>query len=335
MFQKHYIEYQLRHNLQHLILHVTNRCNCRCKHCFVDFTNPQDLPLDVCQSLAKQVGRLFWLDIGGGEPFLRNDLPEIVSAFDASVVMIPSNGVLRERTVELVKTIRKSTNSELAISLSLDGMQQTNDSIRGDGGWDAVWSTFEDLRGIEGVSVKINTVLTRENSGEILDLMDEVKKHKPDMHSVILLRGNPRDSSVLLPPADELTRLGPEILRRLGNYDYGRNPISARILRNYHRYQWKLSLSILEEKRQVIPCLSGSAHMVVLADGSVSSCEMLPSVGNVTEQSWGTIMQSGAFKNQLRSIREKKCYCTHNCALLDSILFRPASVPHLLVPSRL
>ena len=59
-------------------MHVTNACNFRCDHCFVDFESPKrDLKLDVYQQLAADSPPLMWLDIGGGEPFLRKDLADI------------------------------------------------------------------------------------------------------------------------------------------------------------------------------------------------------------------------------------------------------------------
>ena len=80
----------------------------------------------------------------------------------------------------------------------------------------------------------------------------------------------------------------------------------------------------------MIPCLAGQSHMVVLGNGDVSACEMLEPVGNIKEQSWSTIDASQALASQRQSIRNKECHCTHNCAMLDSILFRPASIPHLI-----
>ena len=332
MFAGHFASYLLRRNLQHIILHVTSRCNFRCRHCFVDFSNPQDLSLEDCVALSKQVRGLFWLDIGGGEPFLRKDLPAIVEAFDARVVMIPSNGSLPDVAAEQARDMKERTGAEIGVSLSLEGLKDTNDRMRQKGSWDGVWNTFERLREVEGISVKINTVLSNENAGEVLDLMQEVQKRGPDFHSVILLRGQPRDLSVALPPLEELKRLVPQILKIQGTYGYGRNPVSARILRNYHRYMWELSLRAIEHKAQPIPCLGGRAHLVVLPDGSVSSCEMLPTVGNIRKQSLGEISGSLCFKEQLGSIRDRECWCTHNCAMLDSVLFNPASIPRLVSP---
>ena len=106
------------------------------------------------------------------------------------------------------------------------------------------------------------------------------------------------------------------------------------MLRNFHRYLWKVSLRTLEEERQVIPCLAGRAHMVVMGTGAVSSCEMLPAVGNIKQQSWSDIRASDAFRQQVADIKAGKCHCTHNCAMFDSIFFNPRNIPKLLHQAR-
>lgn len=323
--------YLIRRNLQHLILHVTNKCNFRCNHCFVDFTETNEPPLLLLKERAKEIGPLFWLDIGGGEPFLRDDLADIIASFNAKVTMIPSNGFQTDRIVDQISEIQRKSPTKLGISLSIEGSQQTNDLIRKEGSWDAVWKTFEQVRKIDGLSVKINTVLSRENANEILPLMDTVYEFNPDFHSIILLRGTPKDSSMMLPELPVLRNIIPEIIQKQERYNYGKKSLSARILRNYHRYAWELSLKILNEKRQVIPCLAGSAHMVINADGSVSSCEMLAPFGNIHQANWTELMKSDEYRMQRKSIINNECHCTHNCAMIDSVLFRPASLPRLLL----
>lgn len=330
-FAKHVARYKLRGAVQHLVVHVTGHCNLRCEHCFVDFTPRRDLELDDYRRLARDVGPFFWLDVGGGEPFLRRDLAEIVTAFDADVVHIPTNGSLLERTVETTKRIRGGCEADLGIALSLDGLRETHDRLRQrPGSWDEVWRAFDALREVEGISVYVNTVLMSENREEILELADEVWRRRPDFHAIALLRGGPVDPRTTLPSTDELRALGPELLRRIERYDTGGKPILGRMARNYHRYLWNVSLRTIDERRQVVPCLAGSSHLVVWADGAVASCETLPAVGNLREQGWNEILAGDAMRAQLASIRGKECYCTHNCALFDSIMYRPASLPQLL-----
>jgi MoaA/NifB/PqqE/SkfB family radical SAM enzyme len=330
-FSLSFAEYLLRQNLQHAIVHVTNNCNFRCDHCFIDFSPKRDMKLEQYQELAKQMGSFFWLDIAGGEPFLRKDLAEIVAAFDVKVVQIPSNGSLSDQAIAQLKRMKELTKAEIAVSLSLDGLRDKHDQIRHHpGSWDQVWETFERLRQLGGISVKINTVLSQENASEILDLMREVRRREPDFHSIILLRGDPINPTFGLPSVEELHRLAPEIFSILSTYNYGRNAISAHLLRNYHKYLWNVSVRTLQEKTQVIPCLAGQAHMVVWGNGEVSSCEMLPPIGDIQTQTWEEIKNSDRFQQQLSDIKAKKCHCTHNCAMFDSILFNPKNVVQLL-----
>ncbi|MEZ5979696.1 MAG: radical SAM protein [Planctomycetota bacterium] len=330
-FARHFARYALRGGVQHLVVHVTNHCNLRCEHCFVDFTPKRDLPLESYRRLAREVGPLFHLDVGGGEPFLRKDLPEIVASFDARVVHVPTNGSLGARMVPIVERMRDLSSAEIGIALSLDGRRETHDRIRArPGSFDEVWTAFDLLRGIEGIAVYVNTVLTLENADEMLDLMDEVFERRPDFHAVTLLRGGPVEPRTRYVPLERLERLGPEILRRAARYDEGGVPVLRRLGRNYHRYLWDLSLRTIAEQRQVVPCLGGRAHAVVWGDGGVSSCEMLPVVGNVEEASFGEIVGSDAMRAQVAGVRRGDCHCTHNCALYDSIMFRPASLARLL-----
>ncbi|MHC4322439.1 MAG: radical SAM protein [Planctomycetota bacterium] len=318
-------------SLVHLILHVTNHCNFRCDHCFIDFTPKQDLKIETFQRLASQVSDLFWLDIGGGEPFIRKDLADIVNIFNTKVVQIPSNGWFTDLIVEQTSRILKRGNREVVVSLSLDGLKDTHDRIRNqEGAWDRLWETFEALRKLNHLYIKILTVLHKDNANEIIPLMKEVRVFKPDFHSVILVRGDTLSENIELPSILNLRQLGREIFDIQETYNYGNNRVAANILRNFHRYLWKVSLQTIEEKRQVIPCLAGSTQMVVFGDGHVSSCEMLPAVGDLCSQDLRDIMKSLPYKQQMKNIAAGKCYCTHSCAMMDSIFFNPRNLPRLL-----
>jgi MoaA/NifB/PqqE/SkfB family radical SAM enzyme len=325
-------DFLLRRKLKHLIVHVTNHCNFRCEHCFVDFTtSKRDLPAETYHRLAEDAGALFWLDIGGGEPFIRKDLADIIGRFRYRLVHIPSNGSLLPQMLEQIRAIqRRHPQREVLIGLSLDGLEATHDRMRGQpGNWQQVWKTYEALRGLGNVSIKITTVITNKTYDDILPLMRIVRDRGADFHSVILLRGTPPVPDVTLPSLADLHRLAAPMFAILNEYTYGRTWFAAHVLRNYHRYLWNVSLDILEAQRQVIPCYGGQSHMVVWGDGAVSSCEMLGPVGNLKEQRFAEVMRGERLRQQVRSIRDKECHCTHNCAMFTSILFNPASLPRL------
>ncbi len=282
-----------------------------------------ELSIEWCKSIAKDCKGLFWLDIGGGEPFLHNDLSAIVSLFDAKVVMIPTNGYATDRIVDATAEILNKSNADIGISISLEGFKGINDRLRRPGSFDAAWNTFEKLKSRFNIPVKINTVLSTENENEIIDFMELVRKRKPDFHSVILLRGNTADPRVCLPDLVTLQDLIPKIVSIQATYGYGQKAFMAAGLRLYHRLMWQLSYETLAKKKQAISCAGGAAHAVVYANGSVAPCEILGPVGSLDNASFLDITASAQWKRKRESIGRKECYCTHNCAMLDSIVFNP------------
>ena len=57
---------------------------------------------------------------------------------------------------------------------------------------------------------------------------------------------------------------------------------------------------------------------------------MLPPVGNINNDNIDKILVSNEMKKQKESIKNKECHCTHNCALLTSIMFNPKKWGNLL-----
>ncbi|MBF0417556.1 MAG: radical SAM protein, partial [Magnetococcales bacterium] len=64
-----------------LTFSVTNRCNAHCRHCNIwRKTEPSDpLTLEEIDRLVSRYPYLSWIDLTGGEPLLKPDLPELVA----------------------------------------------------------------------------------------------------------------------------------------------------------------------------------------------------------------------------------------------------------------
>ena len=95
-------------------LYVTTRCDEKCIHCFYwDELNPQpnrDFRLDEFERTLRSMGEIYNLFIGGGEPFLRADLADILLAAArlnaVANVYLPTNGQHTARVVETLKRRR-------------------------------------------------------------------------------------------------------------------------------------------------------------------------------------------------------------------------------------
>lgn len=334
----HILSYWLRKRIQHVILHVTDRCNLRCQHCFVDLTQKNTLSAEKAGELASDLGKILWLDIGGGEPFMLDELAELVAPFDCEVLGIPTNGHYPEKTVATTKALLSATRSrEVVISVSIEGFREEHTEIRGNkDSYDKAFETLGLLKELAAdhprLRVKCNTVITNKNADRLVEFMEHMHgTGLIDFHSIIMLRGDPYQADIELPYVSRLKELRPGIFKILDSYLWGSGRFKRSFLRKYYRFLWDVSLGNLEQQTQVIPCTGGQTHIVIWANGDVASCELLPPFGNVNQNRLPDILASRARDEQVAKIKRKECSCTHNCVMLDSILFNPLSYPKLLV----
>ena len=322
---------RLAPRIVHLVLHVTRRCNMRCRHCFIDFSDaPAEWMIDDIRPVADRLRRLLWLDIGGGEPLLRDDLEDILSLFAFEELSIPTNGWEVERIVSRLGDIHRRTGGKLIVTLSLEGLPATHDAIRRQGSFERTVATCRRLREIPGLRVKFNTVLCNRNAGEIVDLMHFVQGLHHDFHSILMLRGTPKDPLLQLPPLETIAAMEDEVWRVQQSYTYGRAGIMRRVQANYQAYKRAVGVKTLDQKRQVVPCRAGRSHLVIWANGDVAPCELLPAVGNLRKQRFPEVLRGAAFRDTVAGIRKGRCHCTHDCNMIENILFDPRSYWELL-----
>lgn len=318
----------------HLILYVTNKCPLRCKTCFVRFNEKEEteLSLEEIRKFSSFFDKLIWLDIGGGEPFLRKDLAEIIASFNAKFIGIPTNGFNPLLIAKTVEEIRRKTGGEVRIDVSIDGFEETNDEIRGVGSYKNAVETLKLLRSINGIRLKINTVLCNANFDEIIDFMKFMKRFDADTHSIIFRRG-PKEVAPLYrcPSYEKLAIIRKEIFKLWDTYDYRFNAIGCSILRSFQKMTFDISMKIIKEKRQMPACLAGRHHAVIYPNGDISFCEILPPFGNIRAKNIGDLLYSAEANLCRRFINGKKCYCHHNCNLLDNFFLNPAQYPKLFI----
>lgn len=317
----------------HLILHVTHRCNLRCKTCFVDFekTEQGELTLAKIEEIASYLNKLIWLNIGGGEPFLRQDLPRICAAFDTKSLSIPTNGFDPHLIKEMVKEIKARIKAELTIALSIDGFENTNDAIRESGSFKKAIKTLESLKTVKGIHIKLNTVLCERNYNELIEFMKFIRKFDLDFHSIIFRRGSKNAAHSFERPAyEKLCRIKGDIFGIWDTYDYGVKNIKKEILKKYQRLMYEASLQVIKENRQIPDCLANKFHLVIWPNGDTSCCETLKPFGNICGEKINLLLKSNNAKAQRNFIKAKRCYCHHNCNLVDNFFLNPLQYPRLL-----
>ena len=139
---------------------LTDNCNLACSHCYFfsgrDHEKKKELPLDVW---AERFSRLYAEGIRkilfvGGEPALRIDVLELADSI-FPILHVITNG-----------TIKIPASFNHTLFLSIDGMEETNDKIRGAGTFRKLIENYRnDSR------VIINMTLSAENYNELEDVV--------------------------------------------------------------------------------------------------------------------------------------------------------------------
>src|SRR5262250_1811207 len=132
---------------------VSYRCNSRCKTCNVWQRPNDDFTLEEYDKTFASIGRAaYWFTFSGGEPTLRKDLPEMVgSAYHhckPGIINIPTNGI-QDKIIpgRIEQVLLAAPKSEVIINLSLDGVGEKHNEIRGvRNNWTRSMSTWAQLK---------------------------------------------------------------------------------------------------------------------------------------------------------------------------------------------
>jgi radical SAM protein with 4Fe4S-binding SPASM domain len=151
---------------------VTYACQYRCKTCNIWQRKPtNELTRDELLSFVEKNRDAHWLDITGGEIFLRKDILDIFDAVASTwrrlaVLHFPTNGFLTDAIVTAAERLARQSSMMTIITVSLDGDEQMNDLVRGiKGGFRRQIETFRALRKIKGIRAVLGMTLSRFNAG--------------------------------------------------------------------------------------------------------------------------------------------------------------------------
>ncbi len=171
---------------------VTWRCNCRCIMCDIWKKKGYDDELTRAQiaTIFSQL-RLDVLRISGGEPFLREDIADIINVIGRKsrpgVVHVTTNGLLTDRIADAVTQVAEPR--KLHIKVSIDSLGAEHDRIRGVSAFDKAMQTVErlaELRGKRGFFLGVNQTIV-DNSGlkAYPELRDRLAEMDVDLLPVI------------------------------------------------------------------------------------------------------------------------------------------------------
>ena len=321
-------------------LYVTTRCDESCIHCYYwDELNPKpnrDFTLDEFDRTLASMGEIFNLFVGGGEPFLRKDLGDILRAAHernrVANVYVPTNGQHAERTAETVSEVLKAAPSmRFHLNLSVDHVDpEQHDRIRGrEGAYRRVVETAAAVQPLREryphLILHTLTTVMRENQGEILRIHEELlRQFRPDGTSYNYCRGNPLDPGQTAVDPAVYRQLADRVQadRRSGRVREGAFGVLNHALDDQVRSS--VERTVLEGRPQ-FSCVSGRLACVIYSDGEVTECETKNSpLGNLREANYD--FPSIWFADSARRVAAEAadgCFCTHECGHYASTIYSP------------
>ncbi|QDU68957.1 radical SAM protein [Engelhardtia mirabilis] len=334
----------------HLTLFVTGACNLRCRHCFhwkEVAEGIQGPSLEKIQRLADSaatMGPLLWVSFGGGEPFLRRDLPDLADAFGRHGLRhlaIPTNGLIKHMDGSIDAILERCPQTYLSVSVSFDGPPAVHDAIRQiDGGhaksMAAVKRLKERAADEPNLGVGVIVTVTAENqdslAGHLEELVDELH---PDNVTINLARQTALDESLLVVDLARYREVV-ETKRRLmdaGKLPYFDFPLAkVAVARDRLMYDHVEQVAAGGAKRH-LPCTAGALSAVIFEGGEVHPCEVLGKpMGQLDDFDWdlAALWRAHEAKELRREIIDTRCECTWECAQADNVLFNARAWPKLL-----
>ena len=317
-------------------INVTENCNAKCITCSAWKQKSRDelTTAEITEILAqlRELG-ITYLNLTGGEPLLRRDLPYIIARareLKFEKIQLSTNAMLltREKAESLLNC------GLTTIAVSVDGSEDTHDVIRGVRGSyqrsiEAL-QMFSQLRDQEypHIEIKMQTTLMQPNVDQILELADICKQLN------IVFGLNLLDTTSFLftaTTADLRVAEQGELDQVINELHKMRRAYSGLVNETYSSLEYARNY-FMDSKREDIPCYLGYLAIYIGAHGEVySACNPLPPMGNIRDKPLKQIISSTAYKKRLHDMFLKKCpgcSCSHKLnlyahfpAVLDEVLW--------------
>jgi MoaA/NifB/PqqE/SkfB family radical SAM enzyme len=341
--------------LDTLILFVTSRCNARCRTCFYweELNQEGDLTLAEIDRLSSTMPPFKEVWLSGGEPTLREELPEIVSLFydrnGVRSINFPANGLLPEKLARTVSSIYSHCpHLRVNLNLALDGLEATHDRIRGvPGNFKRAMESLTALQKIRTdlpkLRVHVNSVICKENVREMLPLGELIRdRFDLDGHYFQVIRREPMDPSLLEVHKDSIAALFRDLRPLYRHYadrikhrkrGFGRSIARAGYLGLLNLYHEIQTANLERHHRWPMACTAGQNIVVLDANGDIRACELRNRLGNVRDFDcdWNRFWKSKMRAQEIQAIARDGCWCTHVCFIHASVKASPKAI-HVDVP---
>ncbi len=290
---------------------TTYRCQMRCKMCDI-WEHPTDPKQEIQAKELEILPDFKFVNITGGEPFVRRDLEDIVEVLykKSNRIVISTSGFHHKRIIRLAERF-----PDIGIRVSIEGLSQRNDDLRGrEGGFDRGLKTLFSLQEMGLKDIGFGITVSNKNSEDMLWLYKLSKKMGMEFataafHNSFYFH---KDTN-WIENKDVVIGHFQELIESL---------LKENTPKSWFRAFFNLGLiNYIRDGKRMLPCEAGTANFFIEPYGDVYPCNGLEerywkeSMGNIREAS---SFEEIWFSDQARKVREQVSSCPKNCWMVGT-----------------
>lgn len=299
---------------------VTYRCNAKCTMCN-RYKVPSKPEKEISIETIKKLPEMYFTNITGGEPFIRDDLKDIVRELlkKSDRIVISTNGFFTDRIVELCKEF-----PQVGIRISIEGLEKTNNEIRGlDDGFNRGYTTLKKLVDMGMKDVGFGMTVQDRNAADLVPLYnisDELGMEfaTASLHNSFYFV----ESNNIIKDRLTVAQNFEDLVNRLLDSNSPKKWFRAYFNHGLINY-------IFSQKR-LLPCDMSFDTFFIDPYGDVMPCNGTKEkqvMGNLNRQSWEELWNS----EQAEKVRSFVRNCDRNCWMIGSV--SPAMHKYIYKPA--
>ncbi|MBD8974825.1 MAG: radical SAM protein [Clostridiales bacterium] len=299
---------------------VTYRCNARCTMCN-RYKAPSKPEEEISIETIKKLPQMYFTNITGGEPFIRNDLKDIVRELykKSDRIVISTNGFFTDRIIDLCKEF-----PNVGIRISIEGLEDTNNAIRGlENGFNRGYTTLKKLVEMNQPDVGFGMTVQDANAKDLVPLYELSNEMNMEFATASL------HNSFYFVEAKNIIKDRPMVAQNFEN-------LINELLKSNSPKKWFRAyfnhglINYIYGQKRLLPCDMAFDTFFIDPYGDVMPCNGTKEkevMGNLNEQSWNELWAS----EQADKVRAKVRGCNRNCWMIGSV--SPAMHKYIWVPA--
>lgn len=299
---------------------VTYRCNARCTMCN-RYKAPSKPDEEISIETIKKLPKMYFTNITGGEPFIREDLPDIVRELykKSDRIVISTNGFFTDRIIKLCEEF-----PNVGIRISIEGLEETNNKIRGlEDGFNKGYSTLKKLVEMKHPDVGFGMTVQDANAKDLVALYEKSNELGMEFATASL------HNSFYFVEAKNIIKDRMMVAKEF-------EKLVNRLLESNSPKKWFRAyfnhglINYIFGQKRLLPCDMSFDTFFIDPYGDVMPCNGTKDkevMGNLNEQTWDELWNS----EQAEKVRTKVRHCDRQCWMIGSV--SPAMHKYIWVPA--